>query len=585
MYVKLKFARFFKNPTQLMTGFFRKWESGGFENGLFDDFYMCYCQGIWDFLDQIRPALKQASRDAVRAHYAFEAFKQAVLERPKCTDRDHLDELYPGDPAKRKVLLEREEAALYFLPCLNFYLCFDCINVIRNLAMEPDMDMRHQASLDYFYVVSALSHRFITDYAACYNKDFNELAAIYNAVIDKYFKFRRQHSEAEIYNKALEDFFIADILERLLPTDCVLMKRFTLEDEFDKETKRLLHENLHAFFSRPAGKLARALGKHYKEFGQMRKALEGDWIDENLHLRKGAVSLSKAKSAGAGEFSLNSRPPLAWQMMNMPPDPEEYAKYRHLGYKDLKLPYPFEQHTPLRDLFYHNFKIWLVKDSGKSAFTSFYLDYAAVLLAFMGKNYAGADKTGPGINERYNKLMQTDEVLLYFLTCYHAILVRDYLLNAPCFAYATLKKFLSEDYHSVLVACRKCFLVTYASEYNITYEKLFAEDKARWKQYSTFFDIYWRAGREAELKAEGKKDPDFTDLRFPEADDKKVYGSMQDILRKGLMQNFLAPDDEETGKLISLNMSIYFDEMIPKILARARGIYTKLPELVKEIKS
>lgn len=259
--------------------------------------------------------------------------------------------------------------------------------------------------------------------------------------------------------------------------------------------------------------------------------------------------------------------------------------------------YPFEHHTRLRDMHFNNIKTWLAEGVGKSPLNDFYMHYTAVLLSFMDRNYFALkdldikrhpeicvrynsltlahyniDLTKEELEEtyaRYNSLKQTDEVPLCFLPCYFAILVMGFFKDAEAVYTEKNEKIDYEAvenavgaYYNVLMVCTRRFLITYATTYNVPYDKLYDGFKGKIGKYFNF-------------------------IKNPHIEAEKVYAKMQEALLDDLDDKFLASLDFDTDILIiallSANMKAYFESMIVKMVEEDTKIfYLKLREMLDE---
>lgn len=232
-----------------------------------------------------------------------------------------------------------------------------------------------------------------------------------------------------------------------------------------------------------------------------------------------------------------------------------------------ELAYFFEHHTPLRDSFYNEVKTALGAKQPEGAFDRLYRDYRYFLMRFMDSGFAEIEKTCSEATKKHLELLKSDAVLLYFQPCYELLLLRDFLINYMKSSHVGGKgdlQMYAAGYFDVIAACRQRFLSSYGALYNVAYETLAGDLKARQAKYEKL------------LSANVNR------IEFRE--------NLTHLLISDLMKGFLKTEDKATGTIVAGQaipaVSMGTSEVFLQMRSfHMRLYYHKIPAMLEQLKA
>lgn len=205
----------------------------------------------------------EKGRSAVKDLYIY--YRMGLLSFMDYTSplSDHLNEhVTPGAAASLEKLMGSDETALYFLPCYNFRLLADFADTTAVIPEKTERDFA-RAMLAYEEILRRFCMRVLVSYADCYNKEFDEIMAVYKDVLTVEENYLALLEAAE--NKSTAEMHSAT--ERLLVSG--LVEKLSAAD--DEGIKFFLNQNTVAYFSGQFPDICKMMRPYYAKIDEVRK--------------------------------------------------------------------------------------------------------------------------------------------------------------------------------------------------------------------------------------------------------------------------------------------------------------------------
>lgn len=224
----------FKHHTKLKEAFFKDLQNCEKDRSAVKDMYIYYRMGLLSFMDYASPLSDLLYKNVT-----------------------------PDAAARLEKLMGSDETALYFLPCYNFRLLADFADTTAVIPEKTERDFA-QAMLAYEEILRRFCMRVLVSYADCYNKEFDEIMAVYKDVLTVEENYLALLEAAE--NKSTAEMHSAT--ERLLVSG--LVEKLSAAD--DEEMKFFFNLNVSTYFSRQFPDICKMMRPYYAKVQEIRKS-------------------------------------------------------------------------------------------------------------------------------------------------------------------------------------------------------------------------------------------------------------------------------------------------------------------------